>query len=113
MRCRPPSEPGFTARSREEAARPLSGLLSPTTEEQGEHRERRGERDSEKLKAVGLTPTHIQNNNTHTGRNMQETLHFLRLCSSPSLLQQGTPQLAHRHPRLQLGRVGSRGAWGS
>ena len=88
MRCRPPSEPGFTARSREEAARPLSGLLSPTTEEQGEHRERRGERDEKKnlqLEAVGqlplththrrrmqternrrLTPTHIQNNNTHT-----------------------------------------------
>lgn len=88
MRRRPPSEPGFTTRSREEAARPLSGLLSPTTEEQGEHQERRGERDENKSPTGSsgttptnthcrriqtetnrrLTPTHIQSNNTHTHR---------------------------------------------
>lgn len=33
---------------------------------------------------------------------MQVTLHNLWLCSTPSLLQKGTSQLANRHPSVEL-----------
>lgn len=39
---------------------------------------------------------------------MQVTLHFLGLRSAPSLLQENTSQLAHRHPSVELRGIESK-----
>lgn len=102
MRRRPPSEPGFTARSREDVARPASGQLVSTQTEREEEREEDVEAKADIVTEVHrlIVPVWI----TH----MQVTLHFLRLCSAPRLLQEGTSQLAHRHPSVELRGIESK-----
>lgn len=88
-RRRTPSGPGFTARSREHVVRPVSGQLA--------------EEMRVRLKVITRVnrpnrgPVHVH-------------VHFLGQGAARRLLQEGTSQLTHRHPGVELRSIESGGA---
>lgn len=103
MRRRMPSEPGFTARSREDVARPSSGQLVFI------HTDSRRRKSEEDVEETTNTVTQVHGLIVAVWiTHMQVTLHFFRLRSAASLLQKGTSQLAHRHPSVELRGIKSK-----